>query len=46
VHCKEELTERVLELPVMVCTDDVEGGVTHLICKFLNIRVDLYFLIA
>jgi len=27
--CNGELTERVLELPVMVYADDLKGGVTH-----------------
>jgi len=38
VCCNRELTGRVLELLVMVYTDDIKGGVTRLIHE-LNIRV-------
>ena len=38
VCCNRELTERVLELLVMVNTDDIKGDMTCSIRK-LNIRV-------
>ena len=38
VCCNRESTGWVLELLAMVYTDDLKGGVTHLVCE-LNIRV-------